>query len=187
MVNASEWGRRFEEWTTSLPADVQATWELLTNDAVAPAGRRWLAAALSYTLTQLDLIPDHERAGSIDDAFVLRIAYGLAAEHASKTGRDDAARIARMTHDEDQLRELLGQALYGRLLNHVMGLAEKPVRGRTVDQLLGPGGDKARADMKRELDLQCQKMRPAHAATAADAEALVLTVQSYLKMKLGAS
>jgi uncharacterized membrane protein YkvA (DUF1232 family) len=184
MVNASEWGRRFEEWTTSLPADVQATWELLTNDAVAPAGRRWLAAALSYTLTQLDLIPDHERAGSIDDAFVLRVAYGLAAEHAGKTGRDDAARIARMTHDEDQLRELLGQALYGKLLNHVMGLADKPVRGRTVDQLLAD--DKARAEMKRELDVQCKKMKPARVTTAADAEALVLTVQSYLKMKLGA-
>ena len=70
MANASEWARRFEEWTTSLPADVQATWEMLTNESVAPPGRRWLAAALSYTLTQLDLIPDHERAGSIDDAFV---------------------------------------------------------------------------------------------------------------------
>ena len=38
MVNASEWGRRFEEWTTSLPSDVQATWELLTNDGVAIHG-----------------------------------------------------------------------------------------------------------------------------------------------------
>ena len=186
MVNASEWGQRFEEWTTSLPSDVQATWELLTNDAVAPAGRRWLAAALFYTLTQLDLIPDHERAGSIDDAFVLRVAYGLAAEHASKTNREDAARIARMTHDEDQLRELLGQAVYAKLVNHVMALAEKPVRGRTVDQLLAPDGGKARADLKRELDQQCQKMKPAHVSNAADAEALVLTVQSYLKMKLGA-
>jgi uncharacterized membrane protein YkvA (DUF1232 family) len=186
MVNASEWGRRFEEWTTSLPSDVQATWELLTNDSVAPAGRRWLAASLFYTLTQLDLIPDHERAGSIDDAFVLRVAYGLAAEHAGKTGREDAARIARMTHDEDALRELLGSAVYAKLVNHVMALAEKPVRGRTVDQLLAADGDKLRADLKRELDQQCKKMKPAQVANAADAEALVLTVQSYLKMKLGA-
>ena len=68
MAKPSEWARRFEEWTTSLPADVQQTFDMLTNDSVAPPGRRWLAAALSYTLTQLDLIPDHERAGSIDDA-----------------------------------------------------------------------------------------------------------------------
>src|SRR5439155_16802361 len=96
MANASEWARRFEEWTSTLSKDVTATWDMLTNESVAAPGRRWLAAALSYTLTQLDLIPDHERAGSIDDAFVLRIAYGLAAEHAGKTSTDDTARIARM-------------------------------------------------------------------------------------------
>jgi len=115
MANASEWARRFEEWTTSLPADVQATFDMLTNESVAPPGRRWLAAALSYTLTQLDLIPDHERAGSIDDAFVLRIAYGLAAEHAGKTSTEDTARIARMTQQEDQVREFLGDEVYAKL------------------------------------------------------------------------
>jgi uncharacterized membrane protein YkvA (DUF1232 family) len=184
MANASEWAQRFEQWTTSLPSDVQATWELLSNPALAAPGRRWLAGALSYTLTQLDLIPDHEKAGAIDDAFVLRVAYGLAAEHAGKTGRDDAARIARMTHDEDELRELLGGALFGKLRQHVIDLADKTVRGRTVDHILND--ERARGDMKRELDVQCKKMKPAHAATPAEAEALLVSVQSYLKMKLGA-
>lgn len=184
MANASEWARRFEEWTTSLPADVQATWELLSNDSVAPPGRRWLAAALSYTLTQLDLIPDHERAGSIDDAFVIRIAYGLAAEHASKTSTKDAAIIARMTTQEDELREWLGDKLYAKLRRYVSDLADKEVRGRTTDHILAD--DRARADMKRELDVQCKKMKAAHAGTADENEALVVSVQSYLKMKLGA-
>src|SRR3954468_9661258 len=170
MANASEWARRFEEWTTSLPADVQATWEMLTNDSVAPPGRRWLAAALSYTLTQLDLIPDHEKAGAVDDAFVLRVAYGLAAEHTARTSRDDAARIARMTHDEDELRELLGAPLHAKLRRHVMELADKPVRGRTVEQVLTD--ERARQDLKRELDQQTKKMKPVHAATPAEAEAL---------------
>jgi uncharacterized membrane protein YkvA (DUF1232 family) len=183
MANASEWARRFEEWTASLSSDVQATWALLDNPAIAPAGRRWLAGALSYTLTQLDLIPDHERAGSIDDAFVLRIAYGLAAEHASKTGRDDAARIARMTHDEDDLRALLGEATHAKLRRYVTQLPDKEVRGRTVEQLLAD--PRAREDMKRELDLQCKKMKVVHADTPADAEALLVSVQSYLKIKLG--
>jgi uncharacterized membrane protein YkvA (DUF1232 family) len=185
MVNASEWARRFEEWTTSLPGDVQATWEMLTNDSVAPPGRRWLAAALSYTLTQLDLIPDHERAGSIDDAFVLRVAYGLAAEHAAKTSTKDASMIARMTTQEDQLREFLGDGVYAKLRRHVSDLAEKEVRGRTTDLILA--NERARADMKRELDVQCKKMKPAHAGTPAEAEALVVSVTSYLKMKLGAA
>jgi uncharacterized membrane protein YkvA (DUF1232 family) len=183
MANASEWARRFEEWTTSLPEDVQATWEMLTNDSVAPPGRRWLAAALSYTLTQLDLIPDHERAGSIDDAFVIRVAYGLAAEHAAKTSTKDASRIARMTRDEDELREFLGDALYARLRRYVSDLADKEVRGRTVDHILADA--RARQELKRELDVQCKKMKPARAGTAAEAEQLTISVQSYLKMKLG--
>lgn len=184
MADAREWAQRFEEWTTALPRDVQATWNMLTNDGVAPQGRRWLAGALSYTLTQLDLIPDHERAGSIDDAFVLRVAYGLAAEHAGKTGTEDAARIARMTHDEDALRTFLGDALYARLRRYVMDLADKEVRGRTVDHILNDA--RARQDMGRELELQCKKMKPVHAGTAEEAEALVVSVQSYLKMKLAA-
>lgn len=184
MANASEWARRFEEWTTSLPADVQATFDMLTNESVAPPGRRWLAAALSYTLTQLDLIPDHERAGSIDDAFVLRIAYGLAAEHAGKTSTEDASRIARMTHDEDELRDFLGDALYAKLRRYVMDLADKEVRGRTVDHILND--PRARQDMQRELDVQTKKMKPAHADTDEEREAMVVSVQSYLKMKLGA-
>jgi len=183
MANASEWARRFEEWTTSLPDDVQATWDMLTNDSVAPPGRRWLAGALSYTLTQLDLIPDHERAGSIDDAFVLRVAYGLAAEHAAKTSTKDAAIIARMTTQEDQLREFLGDALYAKLRRHVSDLADKEVRGRTTDHILGDA--KARTDMKRELDTQCKKMKPARAGSDAENEALLVSVLSYLKMKLG--
>ena len=184
MANASEWARRFEEWTTSLPADVQATWDMLTNDSVAPPGRRWLAAALSYTLTQLDLIPDHERAGSIDDAFVLRIAYGLAAEHAAKTSTKDAAIIARMTQQEDELRDFLGDALYAKLRRYVSDLADKEVRGRTVDHILAD--ERARGDMKRELDIQVKKMKAAHAGTADEGEALTVSVKSYLKMKLGA-
>jgi uncharacterized membrane protein YkvA (DUF1232 family) len=183
MANASEWAQRFEEWTTSLAEDVQATWEMLTNNSVAPPGRRFLAGALSYTLTQLDLIPDHERAGSIDDAFVLRIAYGLAAEHASKTSTADAARFGRMTHDEDELRKFLGDGIYAKLRRYVTDLTEKPVRGRTVDQILAD--ERAQKDLKRELDVQCKKMKVAHAGSPEEAEALTVSVQSYLKMKLG--
>jgi uncharacterized membrane protein YkvA (DUF1232 family) len=184
MAKGTEWAKRFEEWTQSLPSDVQATWEMLTNDSITAPGRRWLAGALSYTLTQLDLIPDHERTGSIDDAFVLRVAYGLAAEHAGKTSTEDASRIARMTHDEDQLRDFLGDALYAKLRRYVMELADKEVRGRTVDHILSD--PRARQDMKRELDIQTKKMKPAVATTDAERDAMVVSVESYLKMKLGA-
>jgi hypothetical protein len=183
-MKPSEWAKRFEEWTESLPADVQGTFTLLTNEAITQPGRRFLAGALSYTLTQLDLIPDHEKWGAVDDAFVLRIAYGLAAEHAGKTSTEDAARFARMTRDEDQLRELLGDPLYSRLRRYVLELADKTVRGRTVDHILGDA--QAQKDMKRELDVQVKKMKALHAGTDAEREAAVVSVLSYLKMKLGA-
>lgn len=50
MVNASEWRQRFEEWTTSLPSDVQATWALSTNDAVANGTNAADAEALVVTV-----------------------------------------------------------------------------------------------------------------------------------------
>jgi hypothetical protein len=184
MGKATEQAKRFEEWTESLPSDVQATFGMLTNEAIAVPGRRFLAGALSYTLTQLDLIPDHEKAGSVDDAFVLRVAYGLAAEHAGRTATDDAARIARMTNDEDQLRHILGDELYARFRRYVMDLTDKEVRGRTVDHILNDA--RARSELKRELDVQVKKMKPAHAANDEEREALVVSVKSYLKMKLGA-
>ena len=185
MANASECARRFEEWTQSLPADVQQTWEMLTNDSVAPPGRRWLAAALSYTFDPARSHPRSRAApGSIDDAFVLRVAYGLAAEHAAKTSTKDAAIIARMTTQEDQLRDFLGDAMYAKLRRYVSDLADKEVRGRTTDHILADA--KARTDMKRELDVQCKKMKAAHAGTADENDAMIVSVTSYLKMKLGA-
>ena len=183
MGKPIEWAKRFEEWTESLPGDVQATFNLLTNPAIAQPGRRFLAGALSYTLTQLDLIPDHEKWGAVDDAFVLRVAYGLAAEHAGKTSTEDASRFARMTHDEDQLRELLEDQLYAKLRRYVMELADKEVRGRTVDHILND--ERAQKDLKRELDLQTKKMKPVHAGDDKEREASVVSVLSYLKMKLG--
>ena len=66
-----------------------------------------------------------------------------------------------MTTQEDQLRQFLGDALYAKLRRHVSDLADKEVRGRTVDHILSD--ERARADLKRELDVQCKKLKPAHA------------------------
>ena len=184
MANASEWARRFEEWTQSLPADVQQTWEMLANDSVAPPGRRWLAAALSYTLTQLDLIPDHERAGI--DRRRLRLARRLRPRRRARRQDVDQGRGHHRAHDdeEDQLRDFLGDAMYAKLRRYVSDLADKEVRGRTTDHILADA--KARTDMKRELDVQCKKMKAAHAGTADENDAMIVSVTSYLKMKLGA-
>ena len=48
-----------------------------------------------------------------------------------------------MTNDEDEIRQFLGDALFAKLRRYVVELADKPVRGRTVEQILTD--DKARA------------------------------------------
>src|SRR5258706_2568614 len=181
-MNKGTHARRFAEWTQRLPDDVELTFALTGDDKVAQPGRRVLASALSYCLTQLDLIPDHERAGAIDDAFVLRVAHGLAAEHTANVGRDASAKIARLTHDQDELREVLGDKLFAQLRRYVLDLQQKAVRGRTVDNLLSD--PRARQDLKRELDQQMKAMKPTLIDNDAAADALEVSVKSYLEMKL---
>jgi uncharacterized membrane protein YkvA (DUF1232 family) len=183
MTTTQRSGKRFADWTEELPRDVLSTFELITNEAIAPQGRRFLVGALSYTLTQFDLIPDHERGGSVDDAFVLRIAYGLCAEHAAELGIQEAALMARFTNEEEQVREFLGEALFAKLRRLVMEQSEKEIRGRTAAQVLTDS--RARELMKRELDAAMKRVRPDQVATDADADALEVSVRSYLKAKLG--
>jgi uncharacterized membrane protein YkvA (DUF1232 family) len=175
---------RFEEWTTNLSGDLTATFALSGDERIAPQGRRFLAGALAYSLLQLDLIPDHEAAGSVDDAIVLRLAYGLAAEHAARASVEDAARFARMTNDEDEVRQFLGDGLFAKLRRFVLDLADKPVRGRTSDQVIVAG--KPRDDMKRELDTAGRRIKKANAGPDDKAhEALEVSVKSWFSMKLG--
>jgi uncharacterized membrane protein YkvA (DUF1232 family) len=183
MAQAGKQARRFAQWASELPADIEGTFALLTNEAVGTQGRRFLAGGLSYILTQLDIIPDHEKAGAVDDCFVLRVAYGLAAEHAAKVGTAEASRIAKMTNEEDDVRGFLGDALFAKLRRHVVELADKPVRGRTTDQILTDA--KLRGDMKRELDQSVKKSRQLLIDNDQQAEALEVSIQSYFKMKLG--
>jgi uncharacterized membrane protein YkvA (DUF1232 family) len=174
--------RRLTQWTESLPTDVWTVFDLVGNDQIGQQGRRILAGALSYILTTLDLIPDHERAGAIDDAIVLRLACALATEHAADANVGDSAKLGRLANDEDIVKELLDDATYAKLRRYVVSLAEKPVRGRTVEQILSD--PKARADVKRELEQSLKKFKPAHVDNDQDADALLLAVKSYLQIKL---
>jgi uncharacterized membrane protein YkvA (DUF1232 family) len=182
MAKAGAAARRFQEWTTHLASDVQATLGMCGTQAVAPQGRRFLAGALNYILTQLDLIPDHEKAGAVDDAFVLRVSYGLAAEHAGKASTQESAQIGRMTNEEDEIREFLGDELFAKLRRYTIGLADKPHRGRTVEQILQD--PKVRTTLKGELDQTLKKLKPVQALTDDEGAELEKTVKGYLSMKL---
>jgi uncharacterized membrane protein YkvA (DUF1232 family) len=174
--------KRFAEWTTTLPDDVETTFKLTADEKIDVKGRELLAGALSYVLTQFDLIPDHEKAGAVDDAFVLRVAYGLAANFAGKASVDVSSKFARMTQDEEHLQEFLGEVTFGKLREFVARLHEKPVRGRTTQQILSDAG--ARQNLKRELDQQMKKVRPLLLDNEELAREIEVQIHSYLKIKL---
>jgi uncharacterized membrane protein YkvA (DUF1232 family) len=174
--------RRFAEWTESLPSDVWTVYALVENDKIAQQGRRLLAGALSYILTTLDLIPDHERAGAIDDAMVIRLACALASEHAAEASVGDSAKLARLANDEDTIKSAFDEPTFAKLRRYVVSLADKPVRGRSNEQIISD--PKARAELKRELEQAMKKLKVAQVNDDKDAEALMLTIKSYLQAKL---
>jgi uncharacterized membrane protein YkvA (DUF1232 family) len=174
--------RRFAQWTESLPSDVWTVYDLVGNEQIAQQGRRILAGALSYILTTLDIIPDHERAGAVDDAIVLRLACALATEHAAEASVGDSAKLGRLANDEDTIKDALDDATFAKLRRYVVGLADKQVRNRSVEQIISD--PKARADVKRELEQALKKFKPAQVDNDKDADALDLAVKSYLQIKL---
>lgn len=174
--------RRFAEWTETLPADVWTVFALIESEKIAQQGRRLLVGSLSYILTTLDLIPDHEKAGAVDDAMVIRLACALATEHAAEASVGDSAKLSRLANDEDVIKAALGDSIFAKLRRYVVGLADKTVRGRTSEQILTDA--RSRAEMKRELEQSLKKLKSAQVTNDQEGEALMLSVKSYLQMKL---
>ncbi len=174
--------RVFAQWTESLPTDVWTVFALMNNDKIAQQGRRILAGSLSYILTQLDLIPDHVRAGAIDDAFVLRLACALASEHAAEASVGDSAKLGRLANDEDKIKAVFDEAVFAKLRRYVVDLADKTVRGRTTEHILSD--EHARNDVKRELEQALKNLKPTTIVDDKDGDALLVTIKSYLSMKL---
>lgn len=182
MADEGQYAQKWQQWTSQLGSDIDLVFALSGNEAIAPPGRRFLAAAISYVLTQLDLIPDHERAGAVDDALVLRVAAALATEHAGELPTKESTQLARLANDDEEIRAALGDVLFAKLRRYVIDLCDKPVRGRTVEQLLNDA--RARQDAQHELELTKKKLKEPVALSDADAAGLEVSVKSYLQMKL---
>ena len=176
MANASEWARRFEEWTTSLPADVQATWEHADQRLGGAAGT---ALAGGGAVVHADAARPHPRSRARRlDRRRLRPAHRLRPRRRARRQDVDEGRGHHRAHDAATRISCASSSattLYAKLRRYVSELADKEVRGRTADHILAD--ERARADMKRELDVQCKKMKPAHVGTADEADALTVSVQ----------
>jgi hypothetical protein len=182
MAEEGKYAQEWQSWASQLANDIDAVWLLMTHEGMAVPGRRFLAAALSYSLTQLDLIPDHERAGAVDDCFVMRIAAGLASEHGAGLPTQESSTLGRLANGEDEIRAFLGDALFARLRRYVIDLCDKPVRGRSVDQVITD--ERARQDLKRELEQTKRKLKEPMPLSVEESVAIETSVKSYLQMKL---
>src|SRR4051812_38667952 len=79
----------FPQWLRSLGDDAGAVGEVIASTGGDDEATRSLVAGLNYIFKSLDLTPDGiDALGSLDDAFVLRVAAAFAAEAqpASKQG-----------------------------------------------------------------------------------------------------
>lgn len=171
------------DWNDNFAADLRSTLELVPNEAIAVPGRRFLATALSYCVSQFDLIPDHEVFGFVDDAMALRICYGLASEHAGELDVADSARFARLSNQEEQVKELIGEELHARFRRYLIKLSDTPVRGRSSDNVIGE--KRVRDELKRELETSIKKLQPLNPPpTEQQADEIRAQVVAYLKSKL---
>jgi hypothetical protein len=112
---------------------------------VSEDARRELAGSLNYVFKSLDLIPDGiEDLGSVDDAFVLRVASRQVVQ---ATGSDDG-RLGALAADATLIEEFLG-ADFARLDKFVATLSEQTVRGRKPQSIATD--ESVRAEFGREV------------------------------------
>lgn len=183
MSGAIDFVKLLAEWNDTFAADLRSTYDMTGKDGVAAPGRRFLATALSYCVSQFDLIPDHEIFGFVDDAMAMRLCYGLASEHAGDLDVADSSRFARLANEEEQVKVLLGDELHARFRRYMISLTDTPVRGRTSDGILGD--KRMRDELKRELETSIKRVRPLNPPpTEQQADEMRAAIIMYLKSKL---
>lgn len=137
----------FPEWLKTLPADVRSLADRLDDAALSEGARRQLAGAVNYLFRSLDLIPDGiEELGYVDDAFVVRVAAGLAARSAALQEGDP---ISALASGGVLVSEFLGPD-YPRLEGYVEALGSAPARGRTPQEIVSDAS--VRAALASDLD-----------------------------------
>src|SRR5882724_11826057 len=126
----------FPQWIRSLADDATALAQLLSSDSLADEARRLLSGGLNYVFKSLDLIPDGlEGLGFLDDAFVLRIAAGLAASTPGAKDADMRGVLARLSAEAPLVGEFLGKDAE-RLDRYVRDLMNGAARGRSVSEIV---------------------------------------------------
>jgi uncharacterized membrane protein YkvA (DUF1232 family) len=126
----------FPQWIRSLAEDATALAQLLSTDSLPQDARRFVAGGLNYVFKSLDLIPDGlEGLGFLDDAFVLRVAAGLALSIPQAKDADMRGVLAKLANDTSLIEELLAKD-NERLVRYVRDLTKGAARGRSVAEIV---------------------------------------------------
>ena len=171
----------FKGWAETIRQDTDALKALLESSKADPGARRLAAAALSYLVSRMDLIPDwNEGIGVLDDVMVLRVCAQLS----SSSERGDlpaSAEISleRMANEADKIAEFLGGPLYDRLRSYCARLVDQSVRGRTPGVVVDDAA--ARKALYGEVDDEIKRTVPIVVADPVDAE---VRLKAYLTHKL---
>jgi uncharacterized membrane protein YkvA (DUF1232 family) len=171
----------FKAWVDTIHHDVDALKALLESSKADASSKQLAAAALSYLVSRMDLIPDwNEAIGVIDDVMVLRVCAQLTQDH-DRGSLPTAAEVSldRMANEADKIAGFLGGAIYDKLRVYCAKLVDQSTRGRTPAQLASDAA--ARKALYAELDDEIKRTVPVVVSDPADAE---VRLKAYLTHKL---
>jgi uncharacterized membrane protein YkvA (DUF1232 family) len=171
----------FKAWADTIRQDSDALKAVVEAAGAATDARKLAAAALSYLVSRMDLIPDwNEGIGVLDDVMVLRVCAQLSAGY-DRGALPAQAEISleRMTNEAERIGTFLGTALYDKLRVYCTKLADQSVRGRTPAHIIDDAG--ARTALYAELDDEIKRTVPVVIKDPADAE---VRLKAYLTHKL---
>ena len=156
---------------------VEVAMAALTDAATPNDAKRVLVGALNYVLDLLDMFPDHYQGlGVADDAMLLR----LAARQAVLEGAEQP-RLKALANEAAEVEPLLGD-LADRLEKYVTKLADRKVRGRTADSILG--SKDVFAVFSNDIDRQVKSFRPQKIEPSVNAEFQVKELRKMLEHSL---
>lgn len=171
----------FKAWADTIRQDADAFRALLESTQADASSRRLAAAALSYLVSRMDLVPDwNEGIGVIDDVMVLRICAQLT-QSCERGTLPTSAEISldRMANEADKITAFVGGPLYDKLRAYCAKLVDQAVRGRTPAQIADDAA--ARKALYAEVDDEIKRTVPVVVNDPADAE---LRLKAYLTHKL---
>jgi uncharacterized membrane protein YkvA (DUF1232 family) len=171
----------FKDWAETFRPDIAALKALIESDKADLEARKLGAAALSYLVTRMDLVPDwNEGIGVMDDIFVVRVCAQMATTHQlGDLPHDAEVTLARLANEATKIADFLGSDVYDKLRAYCAKLEDAAVRGRTPKQVIDEGA--ARLALYNEVEDELKRSVPVVISDADDAE---LRLKSYLKQKL---